>query len=594
MSLEDMEFFSTDNELKRIESEVYGYDALKQEIFVEYNEKRRKLEEMYDEKRRKLAAKHEENIAKLAALKERAAKEAEAKIYGKTAKIVKEICKDFTSWNKARKFQVEDVISIVHAYIQGEKGFLNANDMGLGKTYETIVALYIIGQLFEKEFGHKPAILWLTKSTILRTDSTKKEFSLWWPELKIVSIDGSENKMSREMKLELSHANKFTVLTNYEIVRTTEFAAQAKWDIIIMDEVHKLKGGANPGGPTAIWKAVKDICPQAKFIMMLSGTPMVNRPEEMWAYLHIFDPILFDSASTFRKRFCDVRYLAGMTQTVVNPTRLLEKALKGRMIRRTADEVGLQLPELISQDVELLHNEEQGKAYNQMRDKFFVWLDQTEKPLTATAIIAQTTRLRQINVLPIFKMDVKDEDGEVIDTISININDSSKLDECEDIVLNAQDQVVIVSTFNEPLMELKRRFNGIGISCEVISSKTSKDMANYETDFQQGKITVLCLNAAMGEGLNLQKNPEYWPGGAAVGISLDRWWNDARNDQWMKRIYRQGADRPVFWYHLYVKQSVDNLIRAICEEKSQGIGAVMDDDRIRPAAEWKKYLEDLM
>ena len=43
--------------------------------------------------------------------------------------------------------------------------------------------------------------------------------------------------------------------------------------------------------------------------------------------------------------------------------------------------------------------------------------------------------------------------------------------------MNAQDQVVIFSTFNEPLRELKRRFDGIGMRCEMITSETSKQMS---------------------------------------------------------------------------------------------------------------------
>ena len=57
---------------------------------------------------------------------------------------------------------------------------------------------------------------------------------------------------------------------------------------------------------------------------------------------------------------------------------------------------------------------------------------------------------------------------EGIGTYRLDINDSSKLDECEDIVMNAQDQVVIYSTFNEHFVNFNVVLVGSG--CVVKSS----------------------------------------------------------------------------------------------------------------------------
>ena len=146
----------------------------------------------------------------------------------------------------------------------------------------------------------------------------------------------------------------------------------------------------------------------------------------MWSYLHIFDPVLFPSAREFVRRFGDVRALGTSSQIVLNVERLLKQALKGRMIRRTAKEVGQELPEFQRQEILLPHNAEQSKVYQGMRDRFFVWLDEMEdrKALTANAIIAQLTRLRQINILPMFDFTEKDDDGNVIGEYRLDINDS--------------------------------------------------------------------------------------------------------------------------------------------------------------------------
>jgi len=199
-----------------------------------------------------------------------------------------------------------------------------------------------------------------------------------------------------------------------------------------------------------------------------------------------------------------------------------------------------------------------------------------------------------MNVWPVVEFNQKDEEGNIIGKIPFVCRDSSKIDETMEIIGKTEDQVVVFSTFNEPMREIQRRCQELNIRCEMISSDTKKSMGTYETDFQQGKIRVLCINNAMGEGLNLQKFPKNWPGGASVVITLDRWWNSARNDQCISRVHRQGASEPVFVYHLYVKQSVDYFVLDVIKDKDSQFDPVMESQTIRPASEWKKYLKDLM
>jgi len=173
---------------------------------------------------------------------------------------------------------------------------------------------------------------------------------------------------------------------------------------------------------------------------MLSGTPLVNRGDEMWSYLHPFDPVLFPDAAKFRRMYSDYTGAGFHTGSV---SALLKQALKHRMIRRSSEEVGLQLPELNEMDVVLKHNPEQAKAYEQMKNSFYVWLEQAEgegKLLTAQAIIAQLTRLLQINVWPVVEFDIKDGEGTVIGRDRIDIRDSSKLDEVMEIFEKAGEE----------------------------------------------------------------------------------------------------------------------------------------------------------
>ena len=100
-------------------------------------------------------------------MRKQKAEEEANKAYEETARLIKEICDDFAAWNSAREYQIEDVVRIVHQFLIGSTGVMNANEMSLGKTFESIVALYIIRILFKQKFNRKPTMLWLTKASIV-------------------------------------------------------------------------------------------------------------------------------------------------------------------------------------------------------------------------------------------------------------------------------------------------------------------------------------------------------------------------------------------------------------------------------------------
>jgi SNF2 family DNA or RNA helicase len=584
--------FGEDNlqaKLAKLDLERQEAVALQVKLSQDMNEIRSAIRTEEAEKKRL----HDEKL-KQEALDKAAATEAEK------TKAIKDIIDQIVAlnikaWGKSRDYQKEDVVSIYNAFEKGEPGFFNANDMGLGKTIETIVVLSIIFKL-----NPKFKCLWLTKSSILNTGGTKREFTNWAPDLKVIEISGATIAKEREFMMDLvSDMEGVILITNYESIRTTKALKESSFDILVMDEVHKLKGGANPSGPVQLWKDVKDyiwtedLKPKVKFVMMLSGTPMVNRVAELWAYLHIFDPEKFHSMREFERAMGIYQEYGGH----INVDKILDLCLRDRMVRRTRTEVGIQLPSINSEEDQyrlIEYTPNQQRVYNEMRDQFYIWLDeQRESVLTATAIITQLIRLRQISVWPVFTQVITDDFGND-SKVEIKIEESGKVDEAMEIIEDANDQVVVFCNFNSVFEEITKRCNKLGLTCRTINGSTGKNMGEYEIGFQNGEIDVLCINSSMGEGLNLQKNPSRWKGGASVGILLDAWWNPARDDQCIARIYRQGSDVPVFIYRIHAPSSVDDYVKSISDEKGRQFGEVMNSSKLRPAAEWAAELRSIL
>jgi SNF2 family DNA or RNA helicase len=509
-------------------------------------------------------------------------------------KDLEEYLEKIAAWKLAADFQKAGVLEMFKAYRSGMTGFLNADDMGLGKTLQAILGIALLQQEFMKEFNRKPRILWLTKKSLIT--STCKEFLKWNPDTLIVPVNGGAAVKERESMFRLAMQAHAVVVANYEVVNTMTLVKATDWDFVFVDECHRLKGGANVGKPSQIWKNTKDICRKARFVVMLSGTPMVNHPREMWAYLHVFDPERFDSLRRFEQIFSVYDHIKG--DYVLSADKLLQGALKGQCVRRRKNEVGLQLPELLPVVRELEMPEGQRAVYDQMRNNFFVWLDGQDqsKPLTAAAIIAQLTRLRQISVYPAgIEKDLFDEDLGAFVHQALECKESGKIDEAMDIIseLNDDDeQVVLFCTFNAPLFEIKRRCNEQGITCEVIYG--GHDSTGLDEEFQQGRVKVLCINMAMSEGLNLQKSKD-WPGGASNAIFLDLWWTPARNEQAMARIHRIGAVVESCTIHiLHNVDSVDAFIAGKVEEKAAQFANILERKELRPASEWKNLLKDVI
>lgn len=487
---------------------------------------------------------------------------------------------------KLRAYQWTAIVEMVAAYNDGESGFLLADDRGLGKTLDTIVLDAILIQLFLKKHGRLPNCLWLTKKTL--RGSALDEFKLWNPERQVIHPVGTKEQQA--MMIDIAIQNNFLLVTNYESLNAHDTLRNFQWDFVYIDEVHKLKGGSNPT-PTKVWENTRDVCQRAEFSVFLSGTPIQNHPKEMWAYLHIFDPLEFPSVREFEARYC---YGWGEGWTV-DWDRMI-KALAKNVIRRSKEDVGIELPPKVYSKRHVEMTDAQMKLYMQLRDNFFIWLDEQEgKALTATAIIAQITRLRQLVLCP-SGIKIQHADGT---TDQLELTESGKIDEAmeliEELYLEGEQVVVWSSQFNEPLFELKRRLDRWGMfRTEVLHGGNSDSSRVLERAFQEGKIHVLCINSRSGaEGLNLQKFPGRWEGGASNAIFLDRWWNPAINEQCEDRIYREGQSDTAMIHIFHCDESVDDFVLNICETKQNMIEGIMEDRSLR-GNDWKTILEDLI
>lgn len=478
-------------------------------------------------------------------------------------------------WPKMRDFQKDDIRYVFAAMEKGLKGVLNANDMGLGKTFEATAVDSLFRAFHKEKTGKEAQVLWVTKKSLVNT--TIREVRSWNPDRLLIPVAG--DAATRKQLVSLARGMNAICITNYEALNTTSELTNNQWDLVIMDEVHKLKGGEN----VKTWHAAKQVVEPCRFYFPMSGSPIQNKPDEMWSYLHFLAPDRFPDSRRFSRAFGT---WGSMRLAKIDEEKLI-RAMSGQVIRRRRSEVEIQLPpiERIVRFVDLNTYPAQKEMYQQMKDQMLVWLDDNQdKFLTATAILAQLTRLRQIAVFP---------DPNTFGRISGAVKIDEAMDIIGEICSDPNEQIVVFSSqFNPPLEEIKRRCDEFyEISCEIVNGETTSDVDGIVNRFQQGKTQVLCVNAkAGGEGLNLQKS-ERWPGGASTMIFLDLWYNPKFNEQAEARVWRQGQTNHVVSYTLHAEGTVDEFILDKLQEKMDMINGLMEGDALRKSGkDWKEYL----
>lgn len=208
---------------------------------------------------------------------------------------------------------------------------LLADEMGLGKTVQAIALIDVL---------HLTKILIIAKASIKR-GWEKKIYE--WSTIKrsIQIIDKRTDFVSDLAEI---------VIINYDLLTHSYMFQQLKnekWDIVICDEAHSLKN--MKAKRTVAILSNNGLCRSAARTLMITGTPILNRPIEFFPILKVLAPLVIAPYSDYfryAKRYCDGWQDGfGLNAKGASHTEELNQKLrKHYMIRRTVDEVEVQLP----------------------------------------------------------------------------------------------------------------------------------------------------------------------------------------------------------------------------------------------------------
>ncbi|KAH9946815.1 P-loop containing nucleoside triphosphate hydrolase protein [Amylocystis lapponica] len=236
-----------------------------------------------------------------------------------------------------KEYQLKGLNWLATLYEQGINGIL-ADEMGLGKTVQSISLLAYLAETHD---------IWgpFLVQEITRFVPGLKALPYWGN----VKDRATLRKFWNKKEISYDQDAPFHILiTSYQLVtQDQQYFQRVKWQYMILDEAQNIKNSSS-----ARWKTLLGF--QCRNRLLLTGTPIQNSMQELWALLHFIMPSLFDSHDEFNEWFSkDIESAAENKGSKLNEHQLrrLHMILKPFMLRRVKRHVQNELSDKIEVDI---------------------------------------------------------------------------------------------------------------------------------------------------------------------------------------------------------------------------------------------------
>ncbi len=403
-------------------------------------------------------------------------------------------------------------------------GALLGDDMGTGKTVQSILAMRL---LFQR--GDVKSALIVCPLSVLR--HWDREMEKWSPNLHVTVVRG--NKEHREY---CWHYTTHVWITTYDTLRqdmvSDEAGLKDKFDLVILDEAQRIK---NPG--TGVTKAVRNLKTSHRW--GLTGTPIENRLDELVAIYAFLHPGL-------------LKY-EGITPASAS------KAIQPFFLRRRKKDVLKDLPDKHEFAEYLRFEDAQMRTYRQMERDRILYLHEKGEKVMAGNILTLITELKKICNR---------------DRIT---GESAKLiwlrEKLEDEIVE-DDKVLVFTQYRQEdfggadwLEQRLSEYGAINYGSATSDSKRQALLHAFTVDRE--KRVLIGNPRTAGVGLNELVVANYV-------VHFDHWWNPATANQATDRAHRPGQNKDVFVYHLWMEDTIEEMIQRKLEEKQLLYDTVID------------------
>lgn len=424
------------------------------------------------------------------------------------------------------------------------QGCILGDDPGLGKTAQVLAAIAAT--------GCTPAII-VCPPSVKR--NWAREIKFLRPNLRVAVINGGKGPIP----------SAHIVIINYAIMRAREDQlVRLRARCIVFDEAHLLKEPTPTKGHRAA--VATRLAKRIGRPVLLTGTPLLNRPDELWRLLHMVDPRQWPDYSDFRQRYCtspdsDEKHLRNIVTTHGQAKRIdeLHASAMPYMLRRLRkNALADQVPEKTRRRVYVQLDEHDRKHYDAAERDVVSWLRRISTDAKAAQAargqaVVKLTMLRRIAAIGKLRKGIPDY-------LHAWFRDTDR-----PLVIFAYHRQVLNGT-----VDICKR---LGLKVATIRGRDNDKQRQRSVDMFQGgfaDVFIAPIRSA-GVGLNLQR--------ASDVLCLERLWTPSLMNQAESRVHRIGQRNHVTVTYLDAQDTVDEHIAVVLQAKQRIIDMVVDDKR---------------
>jgi SNF2 family DNA or RNA helicase len=322
---------------------------------------------------------------------------------------------------------------------------------------------------------------------------------------------------------------------------------------MILDESHSIK---NP--KSARSKAATQLAKIVPHKILLTGTPVLNRPSELWNQLCIIDPNRYNSKSfmAWHKRYTAAHQLHFGKKTVwdfsgASHLEELAESLKGIMIRRTKAEVLPELPAKRRQT--LLVQIDNRREYDHAEKNFMAWVAEQK----GHAAAERASSVEQLSIV------------EALRQIAIQGKMKQAIEWICDF-LETGEKLVVFTTHRATIDTLMQEFSKVAVRLDggMCAEEKQRSVDRFQTD-SEIRLFVGNIQAA-GVGITLTA--------ASNALFVELGWTPSLHEQAEDRTHRIGQKDAVNIYFMIAENTIDEKIVDLLEAKGGVTSASIGDN----------------
>tara|TARA_R110000796_G_scaffold61077_4_gene141446 strand:- start:6570 stop:8501 length:1932 start_codon:yes stop_codon:yes gene_type:complete len=457
-----------------------------------------------------------------------------------------------------------DIQKVGIKFLLSRDGCLLADDMGAGKTIQSVISAL--------ESGAKKILIVCPTAVKIN----------WQREISYFGCDDSTIISGKKW----DDSAKFTII-NFDILKNfhmvpgdkikeedicwdNQYLAKADFDLVIIDEAHKLKNHKSARG-----SIMKDLCTSygKKKVWLLSGTPVANRPMDYYNLLKLIGSPIADNWKHYVIRYCEGKQI---TTTLKNglkkkiwltngASNLEELAIKTKNVylRRLKSEIG-DMPDKTIIPAYRTLTTKQRTEYDELWEEYLVERKRKKKKGEPERALVELGLLRKYVAMQ-----------SIPHTIEL----------VEDIIEQGN-KAIIFTNYTEELQTLIKHF---GKKCVFhFGEMNDRDKQKSIDKFQSNDKAEVFIGNIMSAGVGITLTKATY----VVFNSFD--WVPGNNEQAEDRAYRLGQKNNVTVYYQLFEDTVSVRMWETVHRKKKIIDIIMGEKAINEEAAIEIMLDEII